>query len=328
MGSVKKIVNSFFVQVGKADYFINKSKPKPVIMFYHGVSKNHTGPDDKHINYKIFRNQLVSLKKYFKFIKVDNLPEIIAGVNSEEPYLSVTFDDGYKNNIDVAAEILNDLNIPATFFISTGYIGKKRWMWTDLLEYSINNTKQDIFVQDDLGLKVSLGSDEKKYEAIKSIKRVMKKNDFNKIDSLIKNISLEILDGDIPDPFGDYEFMSWEDVKSLNNSGFDIGAHTVNHPILSNIDISQAENEINDSRKTIIDRLGECSNIFCYPNGKKYDYNPDVIKVCEKMFSAALTTNYGSVSGENLYELNRVGISNLLQGKTLIRRIVNQAIGT
>lgn len=37
--------------------------------------------------------------------------------------LSITFDDGYRNNYQVAAPILRRLNLPATFFVTTGFIG-------------------------------------------------------------------------------------------------------------------------------------------------------------------------------------------------------------
>jgi peptidoglycan/xylan/chitin deacetylase (PgdA/CDA1 family) len=326
MGLVEKIVNSLFVQIGKADYLLGRSTVNPVILFYHGVSANLTVPNDKHVSYKTFKDQLISLKRYFKFIRVEDIPEILSEGGVGEPCVSVTFDDGYKNNYDVAAEILNDLGVPATFFISTEYIGKNRWMWTDLLEYSIYNTEKDVLLLDKHNMKFDLGNPDEKYEAIKKIKIIFKEEDFNQIDILVRSISSRLLEGDAVDPFGDYEFMSWDNVKGLYNSGFSIGAHTVNHPILSNIDISQAKREIIDSRQMIIDELGQCSNIFCYPNGKSKDYTDDVVDICKQNYSAALTTNSGCATGDKLYELNRIGISDELRGKLLIRRIVNYAL--
>lgn len=326
MRLTEKIINSALVQMGKSDYLLKKSQTNPVIMFYHGVSADLVVPNDKHVSYKTFKHQLLTLKKYFDFVKVEDVPEIIANGANTRPYLSVTFDDGYKNNYDVAAEIMSNMDIPATFFISTGYIDKKRWMWTDLLEYSILNTKKKLISIDEYNLKYNVKSLNDKHEAINNIKKALKAGGNGKIDMLIHSVSAELLDGKTVDPFGDYEFMTWSDVKNLHNSGFGIGAHTVNHPILSNIETSQAEHEIVGSKAAIIDEIGVCSNVFCYPNGKLNDYNADVIDVCKKNYSAALTTNSGSAVGGNMYELNRVGISDDMRGSLLTRRIINYAI--
>ncbi|HUI61211.1 MAG TPA: polysaccharide deacetylase family protein [Steroidobacteraceae bacterium] len=39
--------------------------------------------------------------------------------------LSITFDDGYRDNVEVAAPILSRLGLPATFFVTTGFIGSQ-----------------------------------------------------------------------------------------------------------------------------------------------------------------------------------------------------------
>lgn len=39
--------------------------------------------------------------------------------------LSITFDDGYRDNVEVAAPILRRFNLPATFFVTTGFIGSR-----------------------------------------------------------------------------------------------------------------------------------------------------------------------------------------------------------
>ncbi len=39
--------------------------------------------------------------------------------------LSITFDDGYLDNFEVAAPILKGLRLPATFFVTTGFVGSE-----------------------------------------------------------------------------------------------------------------------------------------------------------------------------------------------------------
>jgi peptidoglycan/xylan/chitin deacetylase (PgdA/CDA1 family) len=45
--------------------------------------------------------------------------------------LSITFDDGYLDNYENAAPILERLGLPATFFIATGFIGSDEVAWWD-----------------------------------------------------------------------------------------------------------------------------------------------------------------------------------------------------
>src|SRR5881394_1625536 len=64
-------------------------------------------------------------RRYFKVVP---LSDQVAGIRAGRPMggtLSITFDDGYVDNFEVAAPILRKLDLPATFFIATGFIGSK-----------------------------------------------------------------------------------------------------------------------------------------------------------------------------------------------------------
>jgi len=64
-------------------------------------------------------------RRYFKVVPFS---EQVAGMRAGRPMggtLSITFDDGYLDNFEVAAPILRKLGLPATFFVATGFIGSK-----------------------------------------------------------------------------------------------------------------------------------------------------------------------------------------------------------
>ena len=45
----------------------------------------------------------------------------------------ITFDDGYKNNYDVAIPILALYDIKAVFFITYNLVNKNETLWIDLI---------------------------------------------------------------------------------------------------------------------------------------------------------------------------------------------------
>jgi peptidoglycan/xylan/chitin deacetylase (PgdA/CDA1 family) len=68
-----------------------------------------------------------SFCKFFRrHFRVVHLAEQVAGCSAREDMggtLSITFDDGYRDNFEVAAPILRKLGLPATFFVTTGFVG-------------------------------------------------------------------------------------------------------------------------------------------------------------------------------------------------------------
>ncbi|MDN3676717.1 polysaccharide deacetylase family protein [Flavobacterium paronense] len=74
-----------------------------------------------------FENQLVELSKLGEFISQQKLiQEIDAILSSDLNYILITFDDGLKEQFEIAKPILDKLNIPAIYFVnSLNYIEKK-----------------------------------------------------------------------------------------------------------------------------------------------------------------------------------------------------------
>jgi peptidoglycan/xylan/chitin deacetylase (PgdA/CDA1 family) len=103
--------------------------------------------------------------------------------------------------------------------------------------------------------------------------------------------------------------LSWDDVHALMGLGVGIGAHTVSHPILSQLDPQEARAEIEGSWKAIRSHCGRPPRAFAYPNGRVEDYSDAVIAaVREAGFTCAVTTRFGvNTTATPLYELRRGG---------------------
>ena len=85
------------------------------------------------VSSRSFRRQLEYVSRCFTIITFKHLLGLAQSdqrVNWPRPLAIVTFDDGYRDNITIAAPILEDLGISACFFVATGYIGtERRFAW-------------------------------------------------------------------------------------------------------------------------------------------------------------------------------------------------------
>ncbi|MBE9523766.1 MAG: polysaccharide deacetylase family protein [Chloroflexi bacterium] len=97
-------------------------------------------------------------------------------------------------------------------------------------------------------------------------------------------------------------------VKDLTEQTMAIGAHTVNHPILKQIDADSARHELADSRDMLQSLTGEPVKLFAYPNGKPgQDYTAVHVKLLEELgFKAAVSTAWGVATVQSdIYQLPR-----------------------
>jgi len=206
----------------------------------------------------------------------------------------VTFDDGYADNCEVALPILLAYGIPATFFVTTGWIGTDAEPWFVALRRAFAATRRTVW-QSLSGREFSLDS-----EANRSAARREAARDFAKTDSatqphavreLLESLEVELSPGTSP------LMMSWEQVGELIGAGMGIGAHTVCHPNLSSLPISSQEAEIQDSKLLLEANLGRPVEYFSYPSPIDPPcFSRATIELVQRLgFRAALTTSAGLV---------------------------------
>lgn len=308
MPQLKRIVKRALHASGLARLALRWRRGSPLILMYHGVTR--TPPrglqncEGKHVGFQRFVEQLRFLKQHCRVVPLD---ELVDGVVNGAPLhrtIAITFDDGYENNVTEAAPALTDLGLPATFFLATGYIDAPRWMWVDRLEFALDRTERKALTLDGLG-PVPLHD---KRQALGTIKRFAKQQPETAVSQLVSRVD-EQCGTPVNPPDGDYRFMTWAQARALKAAHFDVGAHTVNHPILSRVDPGQAEREMVDSRDAIRRELGACSEVFCYPNGKASDFTPAIMEYVARNFRAALATNRGPARVSERYQLRRIGVA-------------------
>ena len=202
----------------------------------------------------------------------------------------ITFDDGYGDNYRVAMPILQRHDLTATFFITTEFLDGG-YMWNDTVIESVRSSELPVLDLSslDLGCHV-LKTIEDRRSTVAALIDQIKYRQLEERVALTERIS-ELAGVKAPDLM-----MTSNEVKSMRSGGMQIGAHTMNHPILARLTDEQAKREIQGSKNFLEQLLGERVGLFAYPNGKPgEDYTPQSVEVVRRLgFDAAVSTQWGT----------------------------------
>lgn len=204
---------------------------------------------------------------------------------------SITFDDGYADNLHVAMPILQRHGLTATFFIATGFLDGGS-MWNDAIIETIRRCKAQVLDLSALGLGSHvLGTVAAQQAAITALIGQIKYRPVQARISITEQLA-GLAQVQLPQDL----MMTSPEVKAMRQAGMQIGAHTVSHPILSLLTDAQAGQEIGDSKRFLEQLLGERIGVFAYPNGKPgEDYTPQSVEVVRNLgFDAAVSTQWGA----------------------------------
>lgn len=233
------------------------------------------------------------LRRWFDVLPLDEAVRRLREGRLPSAQLSITFDDGYADNHDVALPILRRHGLSATFFIATGFLDGGR-MWNDTLIESVRRTTKPILDLENTPVhslgRLPCGSTAEKVAAIdaliRAIKHLPSEQRLASVDAVAARAQAE-LPRDL--------MMTHDQVWALHAAGMGIGGHTVNHPILAKLDEAGARKEIAEGRRVLQDIVDAPVKLFAYPNGQPgTDYvSANVETVRELGFDAAMSTTWG-----------------------------------
>ncbi|WP_163834594.1 polysaccharide deacetylase family protein [Spartinivicinus ruber] len=273
------------------------------ILIYHRVLAEPSERGTGMLDASTFRWQMNLINEHFNVLPLSEAIELLQHNSLPPRAIAVTFDDGYADNATVALPILQELQIPATFFVASGFLDGG-CMWNDQVSEAIYRTEQTDISLTDLRLqRLSLNTMGDRRQAARYLVKQLKHRPFEQRQQLVA----EIVKRSNVVPPKDL-MMTSSQVKQLHQAGMEVGAHTCHHPILQQINKDQAEQEIADSKRQLEAIIGAPVNLFAYPNGKpKQDYGIEHVKMMRRLgFKAAVTTAWGvATANSDIYQLPR-----------------------
>lgn len=290
------------------------------ILIFHRVLASYDFMRPGEITAKEFDQKMQLIAKYFTPLPLLEAVERLKNGTLPQRAICVTFDDGYRDNAEVAYPILKKHNIPATFFVASGFLDGGR-MWNDTVIETVRNCQDKELSLIDLGLGTFLTETEQaKEKSAQTIIQQIKHLPQDERDQKVAGISsyAKGLPNDL--------MMDSVQVKNMAEQGVSIGGHTVTHPILATLTAKKAEQEIRQGKQELESITQQAITEFACPNGKPgQDYLPEHVDIIKKLgFKLAVSTQWGvSNSNSDIYQLNRFTPWDKGESKFLARLVNN-----
>ena len=319
-----RAVTSASLILGRVMKLLSPAGPRArlSILTYHRVLPEAdpmlpTEPDAEAFSWQM---QLVA--RHFTVLHLSEAVERLNDGSLPSRALSITFDDGYANNASLALPILQEQDLPATFFVASGYLNNRRIMWNDAIIEAVRRMSGKMLDLSHLGLgTLATENMEQRRNAAESVLAKLKYLPQEKRDDRVRAIT-EAGGASLPADL----MMSQAEVRTLSNAGMEIGAHTVSHPILARLDDEKARMEIASSKQQLEEIILKPVRLFAYPNGKPgTDYNLRHVRMAQELgFTAAVSTAWGAArASTDFYQLPRFTPWDKTSTRFLIRMIQN-----
>jgi len=291
------------------------------ILVYHRVISEPDPLVPDQVCAREFDWQLAVLGRWFTVLPLREAAVRLRGGTLPVRAACVTFDDGYSDNVTVALPILRRRGVPATFFLATSFIDGGI-MWNDSVIETLRRAQGDTLDARCIGLDtLSISTIGLRRQAIERALAALKYLPLGERQRRVEDLAAE-MSCSLPSDL----MMTAEQVRHLRVSDMEIGAHTVTHPILAQLDPERAGSEIRDSKRRLEEITGNPVTLFAYPNGKPgRDYRREHVgMVRESGFEAAVTTAWGVAhAASDPYQLPRFTPWDKTPGKFVLRLFHN-----
>ncbi|MDH5230211.1 MAG: polysaccharide deacetylase family protein [Gammaproteobacteria bacterium] len=221
-------------------------------------------------------------KNKYNFLSLNNyIRAIVNGETLPKKSVVFTIDDGFQDQIEIAAPIFLEYDCPVTIFLVSGLVDKQLWPWDDQITYLLDHTQKKtlsmkLFSQQ---YEFSLHSASAKKSALEFIRNTIKANPMEDLAATMMYLS-KITDCEIPKTFpSKYQPANWDRVRYFEAKGIEFGPHTVTHRILSRLETNTAIEEIKQSWLRLQQELKSPVPVFCYPTGRYVDYGPREVDI-------------------------------------------------
>ena len=249
-----------------------------VTLNYHRIGDaNQTGLDPGVFSAPAeqFEAQLRYLKSDCDVIRLADLAEVLHS-GSKRRCVLLTFDDGYRDNYELAYPVLKQVGLSAVIFLATGFLDDGAIAWWDEISWLVKHSKQSFLALPKTWELESLDvSETGRGGTLRRLLRLAKSLTPLEINRFLDDIGQAAGTGRAPRNSNTAPWMTWEMVREMSRAGIEFGGHTVTHPVLSRCSLEQQRQEIQQSKARVEAELGASISAFSYPIGQPWSFTND-----------------------------------------------------
>ena len=232
--------------------------------------------------------QLRALARVANVVPLDTaLAALAEGRSLPSRPVAITFDDGYRDNLETAVPILRRLGLPATFYLVPGFLDRQVRPWWEVLAWGFaESTATSVEWR---GRVLPVGPGDAARAAMLGVAEELKV-----LDAAARDGEIDALLGDLR-PRGSEDavrelFLDWAGARSLASVAA-VGSHTMRHVILSRESPAGQAEDLRRSREVLEAGLDVRIATLAYPNGTAQDYDEATLSAAEAAgYRGAVTT--------------------------------------
>jgi peptidoglycan/xylan/chitin deacetylase (PgdA/CDA1 family) len=287
-----------------------------LVLNYHRVGNGNQSLFDRGLwsaDAEAFTDQIRFCKSQFDLITPDDIPRVVAQASGR--YALITFDDGYKDNYEIAFPILKAEGVPATFFVTTGFVDAPQLPWWDEIAWMVRTSRQDR-VELPRWIPAPILFDEPDREgAVRTLLRAYKAMPAESTDLYLDAIAAATRSGRCGKDAGSGLWMNWGMLREMRAAGMTVAGHTVTHPVLARISIKRQREEILGCGARLAEEMGEPMRYFSYPIGKPGSFDSvtqDCLRQAGVRYAFSYYGGFRRFGEWNNYDVRRVPVETYL----------------
>ncbi len=210
-----------------------------------------------------FREQMEIVARKFHPVTMDDVLLFLDGKKQlpRKPVV-ITFDDGFADNIEVAAPILEHFGIRGAFYITVDPVEKGGVPWFCRIRHAFGTTHRQNWSDSVSACSRNLADPADRKAAFLVASERCARRRGNAQEIVVRTIEEELE----VQPLSEKLMMTWDQVRTLHRLGHIIGSHTVTHPNMAYMGAEDLRIECVESKKKLEKELGAAVPHFSYPS--------------------------------------------------------------